>query len=437
MSAENGDQVALFIDLDNFAGFCSGFGLKMELNPVIRKLTEYGRVVIRRSYGDIYKLPFDSTVKESIRIMLQNNLVQHEDVRHLNRYKNSSDIKLIIEALSVAYTNPTITTFAIVADDRDYMPLFSKLREIGKTVIGIGSSKDSTQEFYRSACDNFLYHDALTGFKQPLTGRADGATSGQPIALDKETENEVISLFIEATKAVEAKGRMPLGSGIAQMMRALKSDLDFEDYGFSGLKAIGELARSRGLVRITPHGGDILVNCLDAEIKEYFETQDIESPNPEQVLEDVGTLADRYQQFVESKLKAELPLADKREIVYDSVVEALEKVTYGVSLNQLSRSIAADIIVPDVGQSSIYKILYGLFRSRAFVCADSYSQYDPIIVGLAIDRSDMDRTFITNLLSVFSREGRGIPFEATAWSLYLFDDEDHSELIAELQGQQA
>ena len=62
--------------------------------------------MIRRSFGDIYKLPMDYKTKEDIRLMLQNNLIQHEDVRHRTRYKNASDIKLIIEALSVAYSNP-------------------------------------------------------------------------------------------------------------------------------------------------------------------------------------------------------------------------------------------------------------------------------------------------------------------------------------------
>ena len=32
----NREQIALFIDLENFIGFCKGFGLKMELEQAIR-----------------------------------------------------------------------------------------------------------------------------------------------------------------------------------------------------------------------------------------------------------------------------------------------------------------------------------------------------------------------------------------------------------------
>lgn len=430
----NREQVALFVDLDNFIGFCSGFGLKMELAQDIRKLTEHGRVVIRRSYGDIYKLPMDSATKESIRMMLQNNLIQHEDVRHLNRYKNSSDIKLIIEALSVAYSNPTITTFAIVADDRDYIPLFTKLREIGKTVIGIGSSKESTQEYYRSACDNFYYHDVITGSNKPISDKE--LAEFRDIFNEMENSNkkdEIIALFIEAAKAVAEKGKAPLGSAIGNMMRALKSDLDFADYGLSGLKAVAELAERKGFVEISAQGGDILILCVDAEIEKYFDCSEIDADTP--VSDDHVGLIAKYEDFVERKMKALLPAPEVRETIYDLIQESLKDVTFGVSLNDLSKNIAARESMSGVSQPSVYKILYNLYRSRVFICADSLGQYNPIIVGLAVDRKKMDMKFVANLLSVFRREAREIPFDAVAWSLYLYDDEQHSDLILELNEQ--
>lgn len=432
-SESNREQVALFVDLDNFIGFCSGFGLKMELAQDIRKLTEHGRVVIRRSYGDIYKLPLDSGTKEGIRAMLQNNLIQHEDVRHLNRFKNSSDIKLIIEALSVAFSNPTISTFAIVADDRDYIPLFTKLREIGKTVIGIGSSKESTQEYYRSACDHFYYHDAITGSNKPISDKELAEFREIFNEIENDRKDEIIALFIEAAKAVAEKGKAPLGSAIGNMMRALKSDLDFTDYGLSGLKAVAELAEQRGFVEISKQGGDILILCIDAEIEKYFVCDETESEPG--ISDDHVGLIEKYRDFVERKMKALLPAPEVRENIYDLIQESLQTVTFGVSLNDLSKDISSRPSMIGVSQSSVYKILYNLYRSRAFICADSQGQYNPIIVGLAVEREKMDKRFVSNLLSVFRREAREIPFDAVAWSLYLYDDEQHAELIEELNEQ--
>ena len=427
------EQIALFVDLENFIGFCKGFGLKMELEQAIRKLTEHGRVVIRRSFGDIYKLPMDYNTKEDIRLMLQNNLIQHEDVRHRTRYKNASDIKLIIEALSVAYSNPAINTFAVIADDRDYIPLFTKLREIGKTVIGIGSSKESTQKYCLGACDHFYYHDSLTRSRKRMPDDGLSEFNKAVNGRNKEAEEEMIALFIEATKAVEAKGQSPFGSNIAPMMRSLKSDLDFEDYGFSGLRAVASLARERGFVDISPQGGDISITCMDQEIERHFEIQ--ENGLGDEAADDPLSLTEKYKSFVETKMKAILPVHALRETIYDAIVRELAEVNIGISLNNLSRNIAGNADLQEVAQPSIYKMLYGLFRNRTFVCLDSYNQYNPVIAALSIKREEMDSAFIKSVLTVFKRESRGIQFDSVAWSLYFYNDEDHVELIDDLHDQ--
>ncbi len=129
------EKIALFIDIENFIGFSNNLQLPIDLAPVIKKLTETGRVLFRRSFGDLSQSLYATGQINRlyhIRQMLQRNLVQHEDVPYDSKYKNSSDIRLVVEALSTAFSYPDITTFAIVSGDRDYIPLFSKLRELGK-----------------------------------------------------------------------------------------------------------------------------------------------------------------------------------------------------------------------------------------------------------------------------------------------------------------
>lgn len=269
---ENGHikQVALFIDLDNFIGSCLNYGLKRDLSNDIKTLEQHGRVVIRRSYGDMYKIPMPPLDKENIRRMLQENLVQHEDVRHRTSYKNSSDIKLVIETLAVAYTNPTISTFAVVADDRDYVPLFSKLRELGKTVIIIGGSEESVDNYYRSSCDHIYYHSQIAGAEMPIPPEEAEELKAAFHKIPLEVEDEAIVLLIEAVKAAEDQRKYPLGSVLTPIMKQFKPDLDFSDYNVSGFQGVAELAMKRGFVSITRHGLDILVSCNDAVIEDYF-----------------------------------------------------------------------------------------------------------------------------------------------------------------------
>lgn len=94
------DHIALFVDVENFFGYCNALGLPIDLSPELEKLTEIGKVTIRRSFGDIQKLPVPGEKKQEIRKMLQANLVLHEDIPYHNNFKNSADIRLVIEALS-------------------------------------------------------------------------------------------------------------------------------------------------------------------------------------------------------------------------------------------------------------------------------------------------------------------------------------------------
>ena len=105
---EHTEHIALFIDLDNFVGFCLGLGLPIDLSPEIERLTEMGKITIRRSFGDIYKVPLSDAQKVDLRKMLQNNQIQHEDIPYQNNFKNSSDIRLAVETISTAFSNEKI-----------------------------------------------------------------------------------------------------------------------------------------------------------------------------------------------------------------------------------------------------------------------------------------------------------------------------------------
>lgn len=53
---------------------------------------------------------------------------------HYDRF----DIRMVVDALDFGYTKPQVDTFVIISGDSDFSPLVSKLRENGKTVIGVG-----------------------------------------------------------------------------------------------------------------------------------------------------------------------------------------------------------------------------------------------------------------------------------------------------------
>ena len=117
------DNVAVLIDYENT-------GLE-SVQYLLDQLSDVGRIIIRRAYADW-------SVERGKRDQL---LELGLEARHLFRStksgKNSCDILLTIDAVELLYVH-NIDAFVIVSSDSDFVPLVSKLRGAGKTVIGAG-----------------------------------------------------------------------------------------------------------------------------------------------------------------------------------------------------------------------------------------------------------------------------------------------------------
>ena len=62
--------------------------------------------------------------------------------------------------MDLAYSKDHIDTFVIVSGDSDFSPLVSKLKELGKHVIGLGLRR-LTSDLLRDNCDEFIYYEDL------------------------------------------------------------------------------------------------------------------------------------------------------------------------------------------------------------------------------------------------------------------------------------
>src|SRR5207245_343544 len=148
MDAMNGERkLAMFIDFENIArGVKEAQYKQFELKLVLERLLEKGKIIVRRAYADWnrfveYKRPFHEWAIELI------------DVPQ-SRYsgKNSADIRMVVDALDLAYGKTHIDSFALVSGDSDFSPLVSKLRENDRYVIGLGV-KSSSSDLLVGNCD--------------------------------------------------------------------------------------------------------------------------------------------------------------------------------------------------------------------------------------------------------------------------------------------
>jgi uncharacterized LabA/DUF88 family protein len=227
------ERIALFLDYENLAISARDHlgGMAFDLRPVADALAERGRVVVRRAYADWSYFDAD-------RRMLTRSHVELIDIpqRMGGARKNAADIKMVVDALEVAFEREYVSTFVLCTGDSDFTPLVHKLRELNKRVIGVGVEK-STSALLPAACDEFLYYDRLEGVElKPPAPEPQPAAEAAPRDLD--------SLAALIAQSVAGLERSASGAVTASTLKRtlLRKDPTFSeaDYGF---RAFGELLR--------------------------------------------------------------------------------------------------------------------------------------------------------------------------------------------------
>ncbi len=250
-SNEQDRNLAVFIDLENLAlGFQNQRKASFDINKVLERLVEKGKIIVKRAYCDwsryqAYTAPFHESAIELIEIP-----------RRSQTGKNSADIRLVVDAMDLAWSKSHIDTFVIVSGDSDFSPLVSKLKENDKHVIGLGM-KGSTSELLRDNCDEFIYYEDLERYEQDeqeVVAKFDTAIP--------ERKREVFTLLIEACAALTRENHEILyASLIKETMKRKKPSFDESYYGYKTFTHMLEDGDNLGVVDIehNPKSGTYVV----------------------------------------------------------------------------------------------------------------------------------------------------------------------------------
>src|SRR4029079_3945196 len=147
--------------------------------------------IVKKAYADWsrytgYTAPFHESAIELIEIP-----------KRSQTGKNSADIRLVVDAMDLAWSKPHVDTFVIVSGDSDFSPLVSKLKENGKHVIGLGM-QESTSDLLRDNCDEFIYYEDLG--QKPLL--APDLSPKLP-----EAKRKVFALLLESLLALRRENK--------------------------------------------------------------------------------------------------------------------------------------------------------------------------------------------------------------------------------------
>ena len=200
-------NIAVFCDFENVAiGVKESNAPDFKIRPVLERLLLKGSIVVKKAYCDWDRY------KEYKRDMHEAafELIEIPHVRQSG--KNSADIRMVVDALDLCYTKTHIDAFVIISGDSDFSPLISKLKENGKSVIGIGV-RGSASSLLIGNCDEFIFYEDLVQVKTPPKAPARKPAAAKPVkdaaSQDKTTQSVVVK---DATVKEPASGTTRTGS---------------------------------------------------------------------------------------------------------------------------------------------------------------------------------------------------------------------------------
>src|SRR2546430_718954 len=233
--AEGDRALAVFIDFENLALGFQGRRDRFEIDRVLERLVEKGKIVAKKAYADWsrfgqYTGPLHEAAIELVEIP-----------KRSQTGKNSADIRLCVDAMDLAFSKDHIDTFVIVSGDSDFSPLVSKLKENGKHVIGLGM-QESTSNLLRDNCDEFIYYEDL--------GKAPAMTSQLNSQLP-ENKRKAFELLLESLLALRRENKEVLWSSMVKdTMKRKKPSFNEAYHGYRTFSELLEDAQKEGLLEL-------------------------------------------------------------------------------------------------------------------------------------------------------------------------------------------
>src|SRR4051812_20848406 len=232
----DGDRsLAVFIDFENMGLGFQGRRDRFDIARVLERMVEKGKLVVKKAYADWNRFA------EYTRTLHEAAIELIEIPRRAQTGKNSADIRLCVDAMDLAYSKEHIDTFVVVSGDSDFSPLVSKLKELGKHVIGLGM-QDSTSDLLRDNCDEFIYYEDL--------GQAPALAPAIPARLP-ETKRKAFALLMESLLALRRENKEVLWSSmIKDTMKRKKPSFNEAYHGYRTFSELLEDAQREGLLEL-------------------------------------------------------------------------------------------------------------------------------------------------------------------------------------------
>ncbi len=229
--------IAVFVDFENLAIGARQSKMPFQIDLVLKRLLEKGRIVYKRAYCDW------SGYRKDSREFHQHGVEMVDIPQTRVGGKNSADIHMVVDAIDLCYAKDHIDVFALISGDSDFSPLVAKLKENDKRVLGCGVKK-STSNLLVSACDEFIYYDDL------VRAAAKPRPAARKGSKKTEKKDEAGGHVLEIIQSLERDYDQIWGSMIKQTLRRVNPGFNENYYGYGSFSEVLEDLAESGRIEL-------------------------------------------------------------------------------------------------------------------------------------------------------------------------------------------
>jgi uncharacterized protein (TIGR00288 family) len=424
-------NLCVLIDFENVAAGTEkeGHG-RFDIRLVMRRLKDKGRILVARSYGDWGRF---AKFKQSL---LEQGITMVELTSYRGQDKNRADIAMVVDAMELAFTRAYLDTFVILSGDSDFTPLVTRLKELNKHVIGIGTRK-STSRLLVEACDEFMFYDVLKRGEivepRPRRKEEDEEDTREAVAL---TRAQAFQLLKETIEGLQRDTDESVHASVvkASMLRK-EPAFDELEYGFNSFARFLESAEKDGIVQLTREpgrGGGYRVESAGNGAPPQRGDNGAETAAEPNGRAHLSAEAERYREvLVEAGLDPLTP-AMRRSIVTAFVDEVAERTSANKRVNlQGASSAVARRVRPKVGTKAVGAVLDALFKAGELIHADGNPVRSPTASFVVPKNADaLLLSLQSHYLKTILHEENGPPDSKALAELLLGDAADAQDIEA-------
>ena len=318
-TSHHGDDVALFIDWENFKISLAAGHRTPNVSALREEVSNYGRVVVAKAYADwVTRAPELKGASQFINdppalyaagiepVYVPTRLPQGStpaESARTSRVKNSVDVKMTADCIECAHSYSNIGTYVLVSGDSDFIHVVNALRTMGKRVVIIGVSW-STSRRLADQVDGLILYDADVDPVTPAepTLPSNGRASYRPSNVGRPDLSEVIRIIEDIVRSERQAGRTTLLTSLKQRLMRRIPGFDEKKLGFSGFKKLMQRVAQEGNVKLVTVG---LVDWVIMGDEPDFQEPLAESPDTD------TTVPAEVEAIQEASAAVESPLEER------------------------------------------------------------------------------------------------------------------------------